>query len=54
MNDLVMKSEQPFESQGLRLLRELFTTYGKRIFNMQDIKSTSQLRGHSMFNNKAL
>lgn len=35
-----MESNKTFESQGFRLLHELFCR-GKRIFNMQDIKDTA-------------
>lgn len=34
----IMVSNSVFESQGMRLLRELFS-HGKRIFSMQDIKA---------------
>ena len=37
---LMMQSEQPFQSQGFRLLRELFS-HGKRIFDMQDVKKAA-------------
>jgi len=36
-----MQSSKPHESQGFRLLRELFT-HGKRIFNMDDIKAAAR------------
>lgn len=36
-----MQEPKPYESQGFRLLHDLFTR-GKRIFNMQDIKETAR------------
>ena len=35
-----MVSNSVFESQGMRLLRDLFS-HGKRIFSMQDIKAVA-------------
>jgi len=37
-----MESQKPVESQGMRLLRELFLR-GKRIFNMQDVAAAALL-----------
>ena len=38
-----MPPDKPFESQGFRLLRELFCR-GKRIFEIQDIKNAGVVR----------
>jgi len=37
-----MQSQKPVESQGMRLLRQLFL-HGKRIFNMQDVAAAATL-----------